>query len=76
MQTAESKAKLETTDNAEQELNNAASVKIASIDMSEQKKAESENESATSTNTDNAAALSIPVADIKKTAADTSNSVS
>lgn len=70
VQTAESKAKLETTDKAEQELNNAASVKIASIDISEQKKAESENESAASTNTENATALSRTAADMKKTVAD------
>lgn len=70
VQTAESKAKLETTDKAEQELNNAASVKIASIDISEQEKAESENESATSTNTENATALSRTASDMKKTVAD------
>lgn len=75
VKTAESKAKLETTDKAEQELNNAASVKIASIDISEQKKAESENESATSTNTGNAAALSRTAADMKKTVSDINDSL-
>lgn len=70
VQTAESKAKLETTDKAEQELNNAESVKIASIDISEQEKAESENESAASTNTENATALSRTAANMKKTVAD------
>lgn len=67
VQAAESKGKLETTDKAEQELTDAESVVVTSIDTSKQEKENAANESAAANNKKSIDALATTAADMKAT---------